>query len=111
MFPKLTNAIKLLLIFLLATFSYQLKASDTCRADISYAELSLGKFAFYSKSYCTTGLPVTYVWNFGDGDTSHAKNPVHQYKMTGIYTLSLEIYGKNGGTDMKVLIADIHAGS
>lgn len=33
-----------------------------------------------------------YVWDFGDGDTSHAKNPVHQYSMSGTYTVKLKAY-------------------
>ncbi len=33
-----------------------------------------------------------YIWHFGDGDTSHAKNPVHSYDTPGYYKLKLEVY-------------------
>lgn len=33
-----------------------------------------------------------FVWYFGDGDTSHAKNPVHQYKMAGHYVARLQAF-------------------
>jgi gliding motility-associated-like protein len=32
---------------------------------------------------------VTYSWNFGDGFTSTAANPIHTYAATGTYTVSL----------------------
>ncbi|MBW7914551.1 MAG: PKD domain-containing protein [Taibaiella sp.] len=34
----------------------------------------------------------SYIWHFGDGDTSHAKNPVHSYDTPGYYRLKLEAY-------------------
>ena len=34
----------------------------------------------------------SYLWDFGDGDTSHAKSPVHQYTTTGNYVVKLEAY-------------------
>ncbi len=33
-----------------------------------------------------------YIWYFGDGDTSHAKYPVHRYDYPGYYTVKLEAY-------------------
>lgn len=34
----------------------------------------------------------SYIWHFGDGDTSHAKNPVHRYDTPGYYRVKLEAY-------------------
>ncbi|ALW86585.1 hypothetical protein AUC43_16750 [Hymenobacter sedentarius] len=34
-------------------------------------------------------LPTSWLWNFGDGTTSTAQNPSHQYAATGTYTVSL----------------------
>ena len=31
------------------------------------------------------GVVVSYLWNFGDGDTSHRQNPVHTYNSEGTY--------------------------
>lgn len=49
----------------------------------------------------TEGNPTSWAWDFGDGSTSVAKNPVHIYKNPGIYPVSLT--GKNaaGETDME----------
>ena len=40
-------------------------------------------------------LPQTWAWNFGDGFTSTAQNPVHTYAAFGTYTVSLTV--TNGG--------------
>lgn len=38
----------------------------------------------------TTGSgPITYLWNFGDGQTSTQTNPTHVYNGTGVYTVTL----------------------
>lgn len=37
----------------------------------------------------TTRGGVTYLWNFGDGNTSTAVSPVHTYAATGNYTVTL----------------------
>jgi PKD repeat protein len=33
--------------------------------------------------------PTTYLWDFGDGDTSHAVSPAHTYMASGNYTVTL----------------------
>jgi PKD repeat protein len=40
-------------------------------------------------------------WDFGDGQTSTAKNPTHQYRWGGLYTVSLTVTGP-GGEDTEV---------
>ncbi len=39
----------------------------------------------------------TYTWNFGDGGTSNATNPTHQYVNGGTYTVTLIATNTNGG--------------
>lgn len=34
----------------------------------------------------------SYIWHFGDGDTSHAHTPVHRYNTPGYYKVKLEAY-------------------
>lgn len=51
------------------------------------------KFAFTDHS---TGNIKKWSWNFGDGGTSTAKNPVHTYKKAGSYTTSLTVTGPGG---------------
>lgn len=38
----------------------------------------------------------TYSWNFGDGNTSSLKDPVHTYATAGNYTVMLTAYDANG---------------
>lgn len=39
----------------------------------------------------TSVLAITNLWNFGDGQTSTAKDPLHEYKQPGTYTVTLTI--------------------
>ena len=43
----------------------------------------------------SSGNPDTWLWNFGDGNTSIEQNPKHTYNNTGLYTISLKVC--NGG--------------
>ncbi len=47
----------------------------------------------------STGPNLTYLWNFGDGNTSSATNPTHQYATQGVFTVSLKIVDQYGCTD------------
>ena len=44
----------------------------------------------------TSGNAVQYIWDFGDGDTSHAINATHTYNSQGFYTVTLTAIGPNG---------------
>ncbi|GAB5417812.1 MAG: hypothetical protein Crog4KO_24400 [Crocinitomicaceae bacterium] len=37
----------------------------------------------------TSGVPTSWLWNFGDGNTSTSQNPTHNYAAPGVYTVSL----------------------
>ncbi len=47
----------------------------------------------------TSSNGVSYAWNFGDGNTSTASNPVHTYTSSGTYTVRLIATGANGCKD------------
>lgn len=42
---------------------------------------------------------LTYLWRFGDGQTSTAQNPVHNYSLPGTYKVTLIAYGITGCED------------
>jgi PKD repeat protein len=42
--------------------------------------------------------PMAYVWDFGDGTYSHVAAPVHRYRVSGSYPVSLKILDKDGNT-------------
>jgi PKD repeat protein len=52
----------------------------------------------------TGSPPLSYLWDFGDGFTSTAENPTHQYTTAGIYTVTLTVTNAFG-TD--VFVAEI----
>jgi gliding motility-associated-like protein len=45
----------------------------------------------------------TYLWEFGDGDTSKLKEPYHKYMEEGTYDITLWAFSENGCTDKYVL--------
>ena len=47
-------------------------------------------------SNVSTGNIVKYQWDFGDGSTSTAQNPVHQYAAAGTYNVSLTVTDSDG---------------
>ncbi|HVN59277.1 MAG TPA: PKD domain-containing protein [Bacteroidales bacterium] len=40
-----------------------------------------------------------YVWDFGDGDTSHVSDPYHKYMDQGVFDITLHAYSSNGCMD------------
>jgi PKD repeat protein len=45
----------------------------------------------------------SYLWEFGDGDTSRLKEPFHRYMEEGVYDITLWAYSNNGCSDVYVL--------
>gem|GEM_PF-2376794 len=48
----------------------------------------------------STNIPTYWAWNFGDGQTSNDKNPVHTYMSTGFYTVSMTAGNGYGGNSI-----------
>lgn len=44
----------------------------------------------------SSNFPTSWAWDFGDGGTSAAPNPNHQYTEGGTYTVSLEVCNDSG---------------
>jgi gliding motility-associated-like protein len=47
----------------------------------------------------TASFSDTYLWNFGDGESSTLVNPTHEYNATGTYDAQLIAYSRAGCTD------------
>ncbi|MDP3564681.1 MAG: PKD domain-containing protein, partial [Methanoregula sp.] len=45
----------------------------------------------------STGIPVSWSWSFGDGQTSPERNPAHTYTSAGNFTVSLTATNPHGG--------------
>jgi|GEM_PF-1811162 len=54
---------------------------------------------FFDSSKITNGNIVRYLWDFGDGNTSVQKNPVHKYQKSGKFSVKLTISTDNGLSD------------
>jgi gliding motility-associated-like protein len=52
-----------------------------------------------SFSNTSTGPGLSYYWDFGDGDTSNALNPIHNYAADGLYTIKLLVTDQYGCAD------------
>jgi PKD repeat protein len=53
----------------------------------------------------STGAPTSWQWNFGDGSSSTAQNPSHQY--AGIGTYSISLMASNAASANTALMADL----
>jgi gliding motility-associated-like protein len=42
---------------------------------------------------------VSWLWDFGDGNTSTLRNPIHNYEQDGVYSVSLVVFDQNGCSD------------
>ena len=57
----------------------------------------------------STNVPTYWAWNFGDGQSSNDKNPVHTYQSPGMYTVSMTAgngYGGNSITKTNYVIVN-----
>ncbi len=55
-------------------------------------------FHFYDKSVSDTPV-ISWLWVFGDGDSSGLQNPVHTYSATGIHSIKLFVTDARGCSD------------
>lgn len=52
----------------------------------------------------STGNPTSWLWDFGDGNTSTQQNPWHTYYETGTYTVNLTVRNSNGANSKIITI-------
>jgi PKD repeat protein len=79
-------------------------SSNTSTAVISqfFASPTSGTFPLKVKfTDKSKGSPMSYLWNFGDKNTSTDKNPVHTYSKAGKYSVSLTVMNAAGSNTAK----------
>ncbi|UTW61121.1 PKD domain-containing protein [bacterium SCSIO 12741] len=101
------------------TFSVSLQVTDTngCISDeqklnIIVVDPPEARFSASKRSDCNPPLtttfnnssvggaaPVTYAWDFGDGNSSSATSPTHTYTAAGFYDVTLIVTDANGCKD------------
>lgn len=52
----------------------------------------------------STAQPDAWLWQFGDGDTSHAESPSHVYMSPGTYTAHIDVSNSCGSSTSKPVI-------
>lgn len=97
---KNLNLVVIALLALTISFATSCKKDDpkdpiTGEALFSY--VSEGQTVTFTNESTVTGT-VTYLWDFGDGETSTEKSPVHVYSSKGEYTVKLTVTDEDGGT-------------
>lgn len=102
------------------TFSVTLTAinSQGSSTVVKNNYITVGSIPTANYTYAANGLTVTftnqsvgatsYLWNFGDGNTSTQANPVHTYAIGGVYTVTLTSTNNCGNTVVTktVVLAD-----
>ena len=57
----------------------------------------------------TGGVPTTWLWDFGDGNTSSVQNPIHIYPTSGVFSVSMtatNAYGTDSLTQSSLIAID-----
>ena len=98
-----------------STTTYSLQVTDNCSTEASAtatlrvnplpataftANLSTGCaplcIQFYNTTTLSQGSSATYLWTFGNGDSSTAQNPINCYPSSGRYSVNLTVISDSG---------------
>ena len=52
--------------------------------------------SFTDTSSDSDGIIISWLWSFGDGDSSAQQDPSHQYAEDGIYQINLTVWDDDG---------------
>jgi len=78
----------------------------TCDAGGPYTGVTSEGIVFHGNA--SGGVPTyTWLWNFGDGNTSTLQNPVHSYSAPGLYNVTLMVTDSAKSTASDETIANI----
>lgn len=75
-------------------------ASVPCSASFQMIQDSLNPLVWYAFPTITGTAPFTYLWSFGDNNSSTQAFPTHNYANAGQYTVCLSVTDANGCTSM-----------
>ena len=83
--------------------------ADTAVQQVLVKPLPAANFTFQANDLNvtftnTTNNGTTYLWNFGDGDTSTAANPVHLFPASGNYVVRLSATNECGTADKVTIV-------
>jgi hypothetical protein len=65
--------------------------NTSLRSILATVRMDFGDYPISKCDFFDSGATLTYLWNFGDGETSTDENPSHTFNTAGIYTVSLTV--------------------
>ena len=68
---------------LLPTAAFSAAEAVSCNGTVSFTDMSINQ-------------PDSWLWDFGDGNTSTDQNPVHTYTASGVYDVTLTVQNDQG---------------
>src|SRR5687768_10736518 len=77
-------------------------------ADFTFV-VNCADVTFTDQSTDSAGTIVSWLWNFGDGDSSSTQNPFHVYSSGGNYDVTLIATNNSGASD--TVVKNINVGS
>jgi serine protease len=80
-------------------FPMRVQFTDLSTCTATYAYRWEDGVSYGSMDVASLGGITEWSWDFGDGETSTERNPVHTYQEAGRYTVSLSIIGPGGTSD------------
>ena len=94
----------LVLIAMLVSFS----ATPQVTADFTTINSTQGCGSLVAEfKDLSLGNPTTWLWDFGNGNTSNLKNPIAVYNAPGVYNVTITV-SDGLSTDVKTLVSYIH---
>ncbi len=74
-----------------SSVTQQLQVFNSPISEFSVSNLCEGDSTnFVDSSFISNGVIISWLWNFGDGNTSNLQNPLHLYFSPGTYTVTLQ---------------------
>jgi len=103
------------------TYTYYItQNTNGCESDFVPVTYIVNETAIANFTYIENGLSVdftntsqnanTYLWDFGDSNTSTDENPTHVYSIAGNYTVQLTANNSNDCNDIKITDIDVVTG-
>jgi len=69
---------------------------DSSSASLTMTKDTVNPLLWYIQPTITGTAPFTYLWDFGDGNTSTLSTPTHNYAIAGHYAICLTVTDANG---------------
>lgn len=72
-------------------FNINVSDCDVAGASLKPVYISCDAFGYQFENLNNSPLNKTFLWEFGDGTTSTEEKPIHEFRDTGIYTITLHV--------------------